>query len=111
MTSDPFASYTWQSYPEEVPASRRLPCSVCGGPGEVIRYRHEQFGSLGSAPINLDGPVTDDVRAMITVFCMGCADRAGYGTYKDRGEPAPHLNRIQRWISHALDLGDPERLA
>jgi hypothetical protein len=111
MTSDPFASLIWQPYPEEVPASRRLPCSVCGGPGEIIRYRHEQFGSLGSPPLDLDGPLTDEVRGLITVFCLACAEKVGYGTYKDRGEPPPHLNHIQHLLSHVLDLGDPEHLA
>jgi hypothetical protein len=111
MTTDPYASFTWQPYPDEVPTSRRLPCSVCGGPGELIRYRHEQFGSLGSPPQNPGGPPPADVRAMITVFCLDCAHKAGYGTYKDRGELPAHLNHIQRWIAQALDYGDPEHLA
>lgn len=111
MTSDPFASFTWQPYPDEVPAARRLPCSICGEPGEVIRYRHEQFGALGSAQLDPDGPITDDVRALITVFCLADAEKNGYGSYKDRGELPPHLNHIQHWIAHALDLGDPEHLA
>jgi hypothetical protein len=111
MTSDPWASYTWEPYPSGVASERRLPCSVCGVPGEIIRYRHEQFGALGSPPINMDGPPPEDVRAMITVYCVQHAEEAGYGTYKDRGEPPPHLNHIQRWIAHALDAGDPEHLA
>lgn len=111
MTADPFASFTWQPYPAEVPASRRLACSVCGGQGEVIRYRHEQFGPLGSTQENPDDPPTEDVRELITVYCLDCAHKAGYGTYKDRGELPPHVNHIQRWIAHALDLGDPEHLA
>ena len=48
---------------------------------------------------------------MITVFCLADAEKAGYGTYKDRGDLPPHLNHIQRWIAHALDFGDPEHLA
>jgi hypothetical protein len=110
MTADPFASFTWQLYPDDVPTSRRLPCSVCGRLGEVIRYRHEQFGALGSPLANPNGPPSEDVRAMITVFCLDDAHKAGYGTYKDRGDLPPHLNHIQRWIAHALDHGDPEHL-
>jgi hypothetical protein len=104
MTSDPFASYTWQRYPSEIPTERRLPCSVCGEPGEVIRYQHEQFGTFAGGP-------PPDVRSLITVFCLADAEKAGYGTYKERDEPAPHLNHIQQWIAHVLDLGDPEHLA
>lgn len=111
MTSDPYASFTWQPYPEEVPAAGRLPCSACGATGEVIRYRHEQFGEVGAGLVDPDEPPAEDVRQMITVLCLACAEKEGYGTYKERGEPAPHLNRFQRWIAHALDLGDPEHLA
>ena len=111
MTTDPYASYTWQAYPGEIPTDRRLPCSVCGVPGEVIRFRHEQFGGISGGLTPPDEPAAEDVRAMITVFCLGCAEKNGYGTYKDRGDLPPHLNHIQQWIAHVLDIGDPEHLA
>jgi hypothetical protein len=111
MAADAFASYIWEPYPRDIPESRRLPCSVCGRPAEVIRYRHEQFGSFGGGSLDLNGPPPPEVRSLVTAFCLEHAEQNGYGTYKERGELPPHLNHIQRWIAHALDLGDPEHLA
>ena len=84
---------------------------MCGAPGEVIRYRHEQFGDFGAGLTDPNGPIPPDVLAMITVYCLRCAEGAGYGNDKDRGVAPPHLNRIQQWLAHELDRGDPDHLA
>lgn len=107
MTSGDFDYYTWQPYPEDVAMARRMRCCVCGAPGEVVRYRHDEI--IG--PFTAFSSLSNSVRDLFTVYCLPCADKAGYGTYKDRGLPPPHLNGLQRWLGHILDRGDPEHLA
>ncbi|HTC68814.1 MAG TPA: hypothetical protein VK662_04540 [Acidothermaceae bacterium] len=106
MTSE-LNYYTWQPYPQDVPIERRLRCSECGAPGEVVRYLHDEI--IG--PYTVFDSLSNNVRDLFTVYCTSCAEKAGYGTYKDRGVKPPHLDGLQRWLGHVLDHGDPEHLA
>ncbi len=99
--------YTWQSYPADVPTGRRMPCSDCGVPGVVVRYRHDEI--IG--PYTAFASLSNQQEALFTVFCLACAHKAGYGTYVERGVQPPQLNGLQRWLAHVLDRGDPEHLA
>ena len=99
--------FTWQPYPADVPVARRRPCSMCGAPGTVVRYRHDEVIGPFTAFATLSNQVDD----LFTVYCDSCAQRAGYAAPAE-GEPLPpHLNRLQHWIAHVLDAGDPEHRA
>ena len=98
-----FDHYTWQPYPPEVPMVRRRPCSACGAPGEIIRYRHDEIIGPYTAFSTLSNKIDD----LVTVYCMACAHRLGYGDAVASGVKPPHLNGLQRWLVHVLDHGDP----
>src|SRR3954451_12288854 len=108
--------YTWQPYPQNVPAARRMPCIRCGAPApgtrcaaqaEVVRYRHAEI----SGPCTAFASFGNSTASLFTPYCMDCAHNAGYGTYKERGIEPPRLNGLQRWLAHVLDSGDPQPLA
>jgi hypothetical protein len=80
---------------------------MCGAPGTVVCYRHDEIIGPCTAFSTLSNQVDD----LFTVYCDSCAHAAGYGTYVERGIKPPHLNGLQRWLTHVLDHGDPRHRA
>jgi hypothetical protein len=86
---------------------RRMPCTACGSPAEVVRYRHDEI--IG--PCTAFASLSNTTQSLFTPFCLDCAHQQGYGTYKEKGLEPPHLNGLQKWLAHVLDSGDPKTLA
>lgn len=107
MTIGAVDYYTWRPYPADVPEERRMRCVQCGAPATVVRYRHHEI----VGPCSAFSSLGNKTASLFTPYCEACAHAAGYGTYKDRGEKPPHLNGLERWLAHVLDMGDPEHLA